>query len=236
MYSIFGDDMKTLIALTSRDVVNKEGFYASQKSYMMALESVNANYITITPNSSHDYEDIASICDGLLICGGRDIDSKFFHESLHKKSEIVKEEIDIMDFKLIEAFCHQNKPILGICRGIQVLNVYFGGSLYQDIPSQYKTKIIHSQNKERHIATHHVSLTKDSFLGNEGQVIAVNSFHHQAIKQLAKGFEVVALSEDGLIEAIQYQNIMGVQWHPECMINQPFHQRIFQTFIHRCQK
>ena len=112
------------------------------------------------------------------------------------------EEIDTLDFAIIKAFNNVNKPILGICRGIQAINVCFGGSLYQDIP-------YHKLSKEER---HNVKFEKESFLYNcyNTEQMLINSLHHQSIKEVAKGFNVVAKSDDGIIEAIENKNIIAV--------------------------
>lgn len=230
--------MKVMIALSARDgMKNDTNAYYIQQSYMHALDICNANYIGVIPNQEHDYEAIAKLCDGLLLCGGGDIDPKYYHQSLHESDELVEKNIDEMDFKLIEAFLKENKPILGICRGHQILNVYYGGTLIQDIPSSYHTSINHAQKEARHVGTHTIELVKDSFLGKKGDKgIVVNSFHHQNIDELGKSLEVIAYSEDGLIEAMQNESVMGVQWHPECMVEDDFHKNIIQVFVKRCCK
>lgn len=228
--------MKPRIALSARDrqVNNTEAYYL-QQSYMNAVSAAGGTYIGVIPAPDHNYDDIADICDGLLLCGGGDIDSKYFNEPLHETAGLVKPCIDEMDFRLIDAFLKKNKPILGICRGHQVLNVYYGGSLIQDIPSQTTTELHHSQKEARNVGTHPVTLTKDSFLGKKDEVYCCNSFHHQAIKQLGDTLEVLAIASDGIIEAIQNEHVMGVQWHPECMIEDEFHLNVIKKFIERCK-
>lgn len=125
-----------------------------------------------------------------------------------------------MDFTLIKSFHKSNKPILGICAGIQSINVCFGGSLFQDIPN-------HTSKEET--TMHLIKLEKGSFLEKcyGTDMIKVNSSHHQSVNRVADNFKVTALSEDGIIEAIEYNNILGVQWHPEHMKDMEF----FKNFI-----
>ncbi len=135
------------------------------------------------------------------------------------------EEIDTLDFTIIKAFNNANKPILGICRGIQAINVCFGGSLYQDIPN-------HKLQKE---GRHNVKIEKNSFLYDcyNTEKMQVNSLHHQAVKKVAEGFKVVAKSEDGIVESIENENIIAVQWHPEYMMDTKF----FEYFVNKmCNK
>ena len=151
--------MKPIIALSSRDTLirNTQAYYL-QESYMKAVEKAGGTYLGILPVSDHNYDHIAEICDGLLLCGGGDIDSKYFNEELHEKADLVKDSVDAMDFSLIKAFLAKKKPILGICRGHQVINVYYGGSMIQDIPSQYQTDLVHSQKEARHVGTHEIKI------------------------------------------------------------------------------
>ena len=232
--------MKPIIALSSRSMKRNEkddkDIYFIQQSYKDAIEMCGAIGLSAIPNKEHDYSFLAKMCEGLLICGGLDMNSSYYNETLHEKSEIVKEDIDEMDLKLIEAFLKEKKPILGICRGIQVINVYFNGSLYQDLPSQYNSTILHAQKAERHVGTHKVELCENSFLGKNEEKHFVNSFHHQNIKKLGDGLKIVAKSEDGLIEAIESENIYAVQWHPECMMQDSFHKQIFDFFITKCKE
>lgn len=229
--------MKPLIALSSRDrKVNTTDGYYLQQSYMNAVEKAGGSYIGVLPVSDHDYTHIAELCDGLLLCGGADTDPAYYKEELHPTTELVKENIDKMDLALLDAFLKAQKPVLGICRGHQVINVYYGGSLIQDLPSQTESTIVHSQKEARDVGTHEVTLTQDSFLGKTGDVYSVNSFHHQAIKKLGNTLHIIAQSEDGIVEAIENDQVMGVQWHPECMINDEFHFNIIKTFIDKTKK
>ena len=229
--------MKPIIALSSRDrqVNTTEGYYL-QQSYMSAIEKAGGTYVGVVPVSDHDYTHIVNMCDGLLICGGGDTDPKYYNEELHPTAELVKESIDKMDMTLLDAFLKAGKPVLGICRGHQIINVYYGGSLIQDIPSQTASTMIHSQKESREVGTHEITLTQDSFLGQMGEVHMVNTFHHQAIKQLGKTLRIVAESKDGIVESIENDQIMGVQWHPECMTHEDFHFNIIKKFIDKTKK
>lgn len=229
--------MKPIIALCARDgmMYNSDAYFI-QQSYMNALEKADAQYVGVIPNKDHDYNYLLDFCDGLLICGGNDSHSKYYHQELHETAEIVRENIDEMDFALVDLFVKANKPVLGICRGHQVINIYYGGTLFQDIPSQVNTSIMHRQKEAKHVGTHSIKLTKDSVLGKENDCYIVNSFHHQNIDKLGDTLEVLAYSEDGLIEAIQNDHVLGVQWHPECMIEDAFHMNIIQTFVNKCKE
>lgn len=168
--------------------------------------------------SEKNLQKVCDICDGLIVTGSCiDIPPLYYNE------EPVKNEIcDIDEFKLdkkiINIFANNNKPILGICGGLQSINVCFGGSLYQNIDN-------HNLND----STHEIKIEKNSFLYKtyNSSILQVNSFHHQAIKSVAPGFNITAKSQDGIIEAIEKDNIIGVQWHPEKIKDIKF----FSSFI-----
>ncbi|MDR2622679.1 MAG: gamma-glutamyl-gamma-aminobutyrate hydrolase family protein [Dysgonamonadaceae bacterium] len=168
-------------------------------------------------------ENIISNIDGLILSGGGDIYSPLFGEKLHPTVTDYNLDRDKYDLTLIYLATERQMPVLGICRGHQALNVAFGGTLIQDIPSQVPdSKIIHSQAEARDVATHSVRINPESKLYQiiQQNDLPVNSFHHQAIKTVAPGFNAVAFSDDGIIEAIEPEEektILGVQWHPETM-------------------
>ena len=158
--------------------------------------------------------------DGLILTGGVDIDPAYFEKQIFNETVEVDSIRDISDLMLIKLATDRNIPILGICRGEQALNVAFGGSLIQDIPSQVETDIQHSQEEESHIGTHKIKIVPESKLAEilGTTELAVNSFHHQSVKNVANHFKAVAHSQDGLVEAIEaypHRKILAVQWHPE---------------------
>lgn len=168
-------------------------------------------------------ENIISHIDGLILSGGGDIHSSLFGEELHPSVTNIDFNHDRYELLLTHLATERQMPVLGICRGHQMLNVAFGGTLIQDIPSQFPgSTIIHNQEESREVATHQVRINPDSRLYRtvKRNSLPVNSFHHQAVKTVAPGFRAVAFSEDGLVEAIESdegKTILGVQWHPETM-------------------
>ena len=162
--------------------------------------------------------------DGILLTGGADINPLFFGEEPVKELHGINPRRDRQELLLTRLAADRQIPILGICRGIQTMNAAFGGPLYQDIHSQMEgTRIKHSQEQDRSYASHTVTIEKDTLLHNlfKADTIAVNSFHHQAVKEAAPGFRVCARATDGVIEAMEsteYKSMLGVQWHPECFI------------------
>lgn len=219
-----------IIAVTQRYKKNTSDkpILITHKEYIDVLEKRNVQVYSVS--STEFSTNIASICDALIVTGGDDVNPALYNEKCN--IEITESSInnDKLDYALIDAFIKANKPILGICRGIQVLNVFFGGSLYQDIPN-------HRFNTDNE--RHNVIITKNSFLdkshSNNHGFLSVNSFHHQAIKDIAKGFSAVAISEDGYIEAIENNNILGVQWHPERLVDNEFFD-YFIDFVNNSKK
>ncbi|WP_029904471.1 membrane dipeptidase [Prevotella sp. 10(H)] len=165
--------------------------------------------------------DMVKDLDGLIMIGGEDINPPYYKEKAIPKMNDIDSVRDIYDFTLLKLATDRNVPVLGICRGIQLINVAFGGTLYQDIPTQLKDKSVnHKQSEPREVGTHTISIEKDSKLAEFLGVteVSVNTMHHQAIKKVAPNFKSVASTSDGIVEAIEaYPNrsIMGVEWHPE---------------------
>ncbi len=186
---------------------------------------VRAGGVPVVLPITHDPEIMSRMLDGvdgIIMTGGEDIDPlKWFgEEPVPGMGQIVPER-DSFDIALIRMAVERNIPLLGICRGHQLLNVAFGGSLYQDIPSQVKgTNVKHSQRAPTYYGTHSIDIEKGSLLNRQigVETVAVNSFHHQAVKDVAPGYKVTARSKDGIVEAIEKvgsTKVFGVQFHPE---------------------
>ena len=166
-------------------------------------------------------EAIVGRLDGILLSGGGDMHPRYYNEEPIPENGTPDELRDRYDVALIKSAVEYQLPVLGICRGMQVINTVFGGSLYQDINVQYADKkpMCHSQNEERSITTQTASVVTDSLLYSivSCNTLPINSIHHQAVKRIADGFRAVAFADDGICEAIEslYYPILGVQWHPE---------------------
>ncbi len=183
---------------------------------------------------------------GVLFTGGEDVDPQFYGEP--KKYENVRSnrERDEFELELLDRTLQQRRPLLGICRGAQMINVKFGGALYQDLKNDFTptipTGIEHRQAGSRSAVTHIVTVTEPAsklaeiFTGN----CRVNSLHHQAIKRVGHGLKVTAYSEDGLPEAIEaadpYPFLMAVQWHPEELTDHPEQIQILREFVRKCHE
>lgn len=157
--------------------------------------------------------------DGLILTGGEDINPLLFGEEPKKELGEINPDRDFFELNLCRLFLAKEKPILGICRGLQVLNVAAGGSLFQDLATQLPESIQHQQKAPKHHVSHEIYLEESTLLHRLLNVnqLRVNSFHHQSVKSLGKGFKEVAWASDGVIEGIEKNKgfAVGVQWHPE---------------------
>lgn len=183
--------------------------------------------------------DYCDLIDGLLLPGGGDISPRAYGEEPGDKLYGVNEFRDQTEIALIRRMTELGKPIFGICRGMQVLNVAFGGTMYQDVESAGFNK--HSGDMSRRPEPWHQAVVEkgtrlDTIFEND--VLNVNSFHHQGVKELGKGLKITARSkEDGVVEAIEHENgrIFGVEWHPENMFEKytEFF-GLFKSFVDQC--
>lgn len=180
--------------------------------------------------------------DGLILSGGHDINPLNWGEEPHQKLGGILPKRDTYDFKLLKYALEMKKPILGICRGEQVINVFGGGSLYQDLSLIDGCYIKHNQGHLSNVSTHTAIIKEGTklykILGEKE--IYVNSFHHLAANKIANGYIVSALSKDGVIEAIEKEGedfVIGVQWHPEMMTRDyPIMQKLFQALVDEATK
>lgn len=175
--------------------------------------------------------------DGLVLSGGVDVDPEMYGAEPHPKLGEVDPDRDWFEVALVRGARDAGMPILAICRGAQVMNVAFGGTLIQDIPSQVEGALMHEQKALRHDAhCHGLQIEPGTHLHEVAGTtrVRVNSFHHQGLDRLAEGFNVTARSPDGVIEAIEdprHPFCVGVQWHPERMPNDELTKHLFGALI-----
>lgn len=176
--------------------------------------------------------------DGVLLSGGGDISPTLYNETEMFKLGNVRKERDAIEIRLAGWAIEKDLPLLGICRGHQLLNVACGGSLYQHVPEEHPSAIRHDtpESLKKDHLVHQVTVSRSSYLFKvlETETIEVNSRHHQAVKLTGKGLVVSALAPDQLIEAIELPGLkfcLGVQWHPENLQSFAVHRRIFEAFI-----
>lgn len=163
---------------------------------------------------------VMDMCDGFLFTGGQDIDPAIYGEEKIPECGEISPERDRLERIVLNEVLKTDKPVLAICRGIQVINSLMGGTLYQDIPTQRPSDLEHHQHQAKTLPIHDVDIVKDSPLYDVigAERIPVNSFHHQGIKDVAPGFTVMARATDGLVEGIYRPDkrfFWAVQWHPE---------------------
>jgi len=177
------------------------------------------------------------LVDGLLATGGYDPDPLLWGEQPNRRIEFIFPEVDQHQLAAIRFARELGKPLLGICRGLQIINVAFGGSLYQDLSLIPDSYIQHFQKGMKYAHGHQVALVKDSALAGifGEELLMTNSFHHLAIKEVAPGFAINAYAPDGVVEGLEQSSgspVMAVQWHPEMMYaKHPEMLRIFLGFI-----
>jgi putative glutamine amidotransferase len=181
--------------------------------------------------------------DGLLLTGGFDVAPEHYGEEPHPKLGDVDVAKDALELAAVKAARERGLPIFGICRGIQMIAVAFGGSLFQDLPSQVEGLLSHQQLKDPRHASHTVEVEAGSRLAaivGQAGALRVNSYHHQAVKRVPDGFRVAARAADGVIEAIEATDprhgfVLGVQWHPEAMWRRDeASRRLFRALVAAC--
>ncbi|MCF2643664.1 MAG: gamma-glutamyl-gamma-aminobutyrate hydrolase family protein [Lachnospiraceae bacterium] len=183
---------------------------------------------------------LCELCDGFLFTGGHDVDPELYGEEPIPGLIASCKERDSMEKIVLEYAIKENKAVLGICRGIQFINVMLGGTLYQDIPMQHPSKTEHHMDAPYDRTCHKISIKKDSPLFQllKTEELGVNSYHHQAIKDIAPGLTAMAESEDGLTEAVCMEEknfVWALQWHPEFSHKVDENSRkIFAEFIKKC--
>ena len=218
--------------------------FGQKQSYVHAVARAGAAPLLIPLLADEDllhvlYDKI----DGLLLPGGVDVHPKRYGEEIHPKCGDISEIRDEVELALIQWARADDKPLLAICRGIQTLNVALGGSLYQDIKAMVPRAIRHDYDSShaRNQVAHDVVVTPGSHLTRLAgtDVLAVNSFHHQAIKELAPGLTITARAPDGMIEAVEEEGrtfVLGVQWHPEDLApDDDRAQRLFDALVEACR-
>lgn len=187
-----------------------------------------------------DAEKIAKTFDGFIFSGGPDVDPAYYNEKKKDTCGVIVEIRDNFEMNLLDLVLKEDKPFLGICRGLQLLNVKLGGTLYQDLKTEFNSKINHDQDKPYDEFKHSVIIDKEAdklgiFSKNEFEV---STLHHQAIKELGLDIKPIGKSEDGLIEAVYKDGskyCVGVQWHPEYIYKVSDESaNVFRSFIKAC--
>ncbi len=235
--------MKPIIGMFAK-IYNEDLTCEMYYQYSEAIEKAGGIPVLLPYVKDEKVKDgFIELCDGFFFTGGVDVNPIRYGEKNEGLCGVIEDKRDELEFSILPKVLKTNKPILAICRGMQLVNVYFGGTLYQDIPTQYKTDIVHTTPKEQRFKIAHDILVKkdtplydlvktDSFMGN--------TFHHQAVKELGNSLSVMATAKDGIVEAyykIDYPYLRCYQWHPERLINfSSENLTLFEDFIETCKK
>lgn len=233
--------MKPVIGLSPLWDNSKESYWMLP-GYMKMLEECGAVPLMLPlTNDESVLDQCLSMCSGLLLTGGQDVSPQMYGEETSPHCGEICEERDRMDRRLLISAIGMDIPVLGICRGLQLMNAALGGTLYQDLPSEYQSHVNHVMTPPYDRGVHRVSVLSGTPLAvmlGEGE-IAVNSYHHQAVKEPASCLKTMAISEDGLIEGMYMPGkrfIVGVQWHPEfAYLTDPRCLNIAKAFVEACR-
>lgn len=239
---------KPIIGISGSVIIDDGGMFPGyRRSYVNEdyVDSVVQNggipyIIPFNENEEVVKEQLLNV-QGLILSGGHDVDPHNYGEELKQKIGDVWPERDVFDIRLLKFAEENNIPVLGICRGMQIINVAHGGSLYQDLSYRKEKTLKHSQNQTPTLVTHTVKADPNSQIANilGKDEFLTNSFHHQLVKDVAPDFTVAAKCVDGVVEAIENKDasVIGVQWHPEmlhCVV--PFQNNLFKHIINNAKK
>ena len=219
---------------------NDNGRLMLRRNYTDSLIRAGAIPLAVPMGLGKDeLSQLADTADGFLFAGGVDIDPSYYGETKYNDTVEIDPVRDEIEAAAVPLALSSGKPVLGICRGIQSVNVFSGGSLYQDIPSQYNTVLKHRQNESAETGTHKVITEPGSLIRKiAGESTYTNSFHHQGVKKPSPLFSVTARAEDGMIEAMEGKGdnfVLLVQWHPEFTSGtNEVSARIFSSFVEAC--
>ena len=210
--------------------------------YMKAIEHSGGVPIMLPLSTDKEELDVSyKLCDGILFTGGHDVSPKIYGQKASEKCGAPCKERDQMEAYILDKCLEDDKPILGICRGIQFINAHLGGTLYQDLPSEFVSSVNHHMTPPYDRTVHKITVLDGTKLADIIGPLEfnVNSYHHQAIKELSPMVDKMAISEDGLVEAIAVKNhrfAIGVQWHPEFSYTKSEENvKIINAFVNECK-
>ena len=212
------------------------------RDYTVSVEKSGGTPILLPYTDDEETrESFISLCDGFLFAGGADIEPKYYGEERLPTCERTFEYRDEYDLAMLGRTLETGKPILAICRGMQLVNIFFGGKLYQDIPTERPSEIAHRQTESKYEPSHSVRLIENAplceLIGK--RTMHANSFHHQGVRVLGEGLRVMAEAEDGTAEAVYLEGeryLHAFQWHPERLYpSDADNQNIFKNFVNTCK-
>lgn len=213
---------------------NETGSFCLFGTYVDAIRNAGGIPILLPPGET-DCDRILQLIDGVVLTGGGDIDPTVYGGSSHPTIYKINSERDTFELTLAQLVLKTNKPVLGICRGLQVLSVASGGRLIPHVPDQFGEAIAHRLD-QFHSIEHKVQIVPQSRLAKilEATEVEIVSWHHQAVQSKPPGWQISAYAPDGLIEALEHEThpwAIALQWHPEMSLNDPAQQRIFAAFV-----
>lgn len=231
---------KTVIGITPLYDIERESIWLLP-GYMEIIQKCGALPVILPfTDNRQEINDIFGFCDGILLPGGQDINPRLYGEAASSLCSSLCDARDSLEEIIFKQAYELDIPVFGICRGLQLINALLGGTLYKDIPSEYKSKTVHKMTKPYDKACHKVSLIENTPLYSllKEKSIDVNSCHHQAVKTLSPLLKPMAVSEDGLIEAVYCPDkkfIQAVQWHPEFSYKKDSRQlSLINEFVKSC--
>lgn len=235
--------MKPIIGITPYMGVKETSYTISPDNIKAIMKAGGMPVILPYLTEESDAKQISNSIDGLYMTGGDDIDPTLFGEEPHQNLGPIIPARDVFEINLTKEMLRQRKPILGVCRGCQILNITVGGDMYQDIYAQHEGQLLqHAQHAPTSHGSHFVNVLDGSLLHQltGRSQLRVNSRHHQANRNITESFQVSGTANDGIIEAIESKEhpfVLGLQWHPESMISVEDEAsiKIFQGFVQSCQ-
>ena len=233
--------MSVIIGIPS--VVDGEKNSSMLSTYAYAIEKAGGLPILLPYVADKELiSRFSGLCDGFFFMGGADIEPSVYGEEKRETCDKTEPFHDELELALFDAALGTGKPILGICRGAQLINAALGGTLYQDIPTETDATLNHRQTEDKFEFSHDIVIKKNSPLYTlvKKDRVRGNSFHHQAIKKLADSLSVMAVADDGIIEGFYHRThpyLRAYQWHPERLFDKDEASRlIFVDFINACNK
>jgi putative glutamine amidotransferase len=232
---------KPRIGITVDAERRKGRLYATlDHRYARAIASAGGVPLLLPIVGPHEISSLLASVDGLLLTGGEDIHPRFYGERPAAPLDLSPDERTTFELDLVKTAMRSRKPVLGICHGMQLLNVALGGSLIQDLPTRQSGALRHRSGRAPWKAVHPVALRPRSLLRRilRRAVVSVASTHHQAVKALGKGLEVSALAPDGVVEAVEsprHPFLIAVQWHPEKDPDAQATRRLFRALVRACR-
>ena len=215
--------MRPIIGVTA--AIDEKKMLSAPHAYTRAIELAGGLPLVLPYTESDEaLDDFIATCDGIFLTGGMDIEPSRYGEERHPKCGECQPSRDVLEYKVLSRALKADKPIIAICRGHQLVNVFLGGTLYQHLPEERPSEIPHVQKEDPFAASHTIFIEEASPLSAliGKRRMTGNSFHHQAVKALGKGLTVTAYSPDGLIEGMTLPGatyLRTYQWHPERLID-----------------